>query len=62
MHYFVVVYDLHPLKDLIKDINGLINPKNFATHLALDREEISHVAILHDQEVPITFCIDPWLP
>ena len=59
---FVAVNDVDSPEDLIEDVEGLIDGKDPGGHFALDRVEVAHIAVLHDEEVPIALCVNPNVP
>ena len=62
MDNFVAVNDVDSLDDLVKNVEGLIDSKDPGGHLALDGVEVAHVAVLHDEEVPIALCVNANVP
>lgn len=62
MDDFVAMHDLNPSQKLSKNVDCFIDSEDSTVCFALNRVEISHITILHDQEVPISLCIDDELP
>ena len=60
MNYFAAVYNINSFQDLIKYVDSFIYSKHFGAHFALDWVQVAHVAVLHDQKIPISiyFYID----
>lgn len=57
MNDLVLVYDLNSFEYLVEDVECLIKGEYFGGEFALDGVEVAHVAVLHDEEVPVTFCV-----
>jgi len=55
VHDLVLVYDFDSPEYLVEDIKGLVKGKYFGWKFALDGVEIPHVAVLHYEEVPVSF-------
>lgn len=53
MYDFILMDDLHPPQDLVEDIEGLLHGEDFITEFALNGVKITHIAILHYQEIPV---------
>ena len=62
MHNIVSMDDVDPLDHLVEDIEGLINPKSPVGHFALNGVKVAHIAVLHNEEVPVTLCMYGGVP
>lgn len=62
MDNFVAMNNLHSSQKLTKDVDSFIVTEHSTTDFALYGVKIPHIAVLHDQEVPIAFWIDRSLP
>lgn len=55
MNDLIFMYDLHSSQYLVEDIEGFVQREYFGWKFALNIVKIAHIAILHDEEVPVSF-------
>jgi hypothetical protein len=53
MHYLFAMYHFYSSERLVENVESLFDREGFAVELALNCVKIAHVAVLHDQKVPI---------
>jgi hypothetical protein len=51
----ILVNELDTSQNLVKNINALFFGEDFVVEFALKIIKASHVAIFHDQKIPISF-------
>ena len=62
MDNFVAMNNLYSSQKLTKDVDCFVVAEHSTTNFALYGVKIPHIAVLHDEEVPISFWIDSSLP
>jgi len=62
MDYFFSMDDFHTSQGLIEYVERLFDREYFVTEFALDCVKITHIAVLHDEKVPIAVYVMVSIP
>lgn len=62
MYYFFSMYDFDTSQGLVEYVEGLFDREYFVIEFALDCVKITHIAVLHDKEVPIAVYVMVSIP
>lgn len=62
MDYFFSMDDFDAPEGLVEDVEGFFDGEDFIAEFTLDGVEVAHVAVLHNEKVPIAVYVMMGVP